>query len=354
MARSDQQATFWDTLLTHAGPAMAVKVATTRHSFRGKLIDLGAVVVQFHHQKETEIESIVGGMDFERMLDGGDLSGRLQNLLAVSAVAGGTAHHLLVQARMIFDDDSDLYVVLQALLTRKNLLQVQRTSLGAMMAGIDCEADAKPLKGGINCALQSKLFGEVLSQKASLLRATYRRFLENDSQPLEIYESWIASHGYGTRDAILDFVEEALGADMRSDYPSCNYGEFSVLLRQLQKIRLLRMADRQFMVTLLNQKLLGECKNEEALWLALLCGFVRGEQNPGELLWQILTFAGAALDHRRRISVLHSVSVAYKNLPDTLFAKTRNRGSVQASFDAVAGRLSALSVDNCSLFVSLY
>lgn len=310
--------------------------------------DMANVAAQFRNRKEFERERAVLGGDFDRVLEDDGLADKVQELLAASAVPDGIVRDLLAQARMLFVDDSDLYIVLRELLKKKWLLQVQRTRLLMLAGAIERDTDPKLLKAGINCALKAKLFGATLALKAPLLRQTYRRFLDADDQPLEIYENWIACYGYRARHVVLDFVEESLSTDIRSEDPSCSHLEFSYLIGHMQKIRLLRTADRQFITALLSKKLLNAGADEEVEWLLLLCNFVRAEHEPGALVLNLLNVAGAELSLRQREVAFQSVRAAYKNLPDALFLKERDMMNVLASFDGLDAELGMISRDSFS------
>eukprot|EP01042_Synura_sphagnicola_P018251 gene18251-23075_t len=177
------------------------------------------------------------------------------------------------------------------------------------------------LKGGVNCALKARLFSKPLEVKAALLRQTYRRFLESDGSAIDEYEAWIASYGYKLRHLVLDFVEESLGIDIRSENPSCDHLEFSYLLAHMRRLHLLRSADRDFVFALLGNNLVPSYADEEADWLLLLFALLQRQSSPRSLLQGML---GACLlpTHVQRSIWLNAVRRAYKRLPSALLERS--------------------------------
>lgn len=280
--------------------------------------DMASVATQFRNRREFEKKGAASGEGFERVLDE-EAAPKAQKLVEVLAVQNLSMDVLLAQARSLFPDDSDLFLVLKELLKRKRLANIQRHRLEGLLETVTRQANPKMLKGGINCALKARLFGAALGLQASLLRQTYRRFLESERKALDEYEDWIASYGYKVRHLVLEFIEESLGTDIRAEDPSCDHLEFSYLLAHMRKLHLLRTADREFVMSLLAKKLAPHYEQEEADWLLLLCGLV-GQQVPaGQLLPQAL---GACLlsTHAQRSTWLNAVRSAYKRLPPELFA----------------------------------
>lgn len=290
--------------------------------------DMASVATQFRNRREFEKKG-ASSEGFERILDE-EAAPKAQKLVEVLAVQNLSMDALLAQARSLFPDDSDLFLVLRELLKRKRLANIQRRRLESLLETVTRQANPKMLKGGINCALKARLFGAALGLQASLLRQTYRRFLESERKPLDDYEDWIASYGYKVRHLVLEFVEESLGTDIRAEDPSCDHLEFSYLLAHMRKLHLLRTADREFVMSLLARKLTPSYAQEEADWLLLLCGLVGRRMPADQLLQQAL---GACLlpTHAERSTWLNAVRSAYKRLPPELFATTGESGADAAT-----------------------
>jgi type III secretion protein W len=301
--------------------------------------DMANVAAQFRNRRAFEQKGVASGEGFERVLEE-DAAPKAQRLVEVLALQNLTLNDVMAQARSLFPDESDLDLVLRELLKRKQLSLIQRKRLERLLEQVEREADPKLLKGGINCALKARLFGAALELKASLLRQTYRRFLESDRKPLADYEDWIASYGYRPRHMVLDFVEESLGTDIRAEDPSCSHLEFGSLLARMRKLHLLRTADRDFVQSLLARKLMpahAANAEEEADWLLLLCHLIRQERAPAELLTQMLE-ACLLRSHAERSVLLNAVRSAYKRLPEQLFEDECDFDAPLAVFDRLIDR----------------
>lgn len=278
--------------------------------------DMANVATQFRNRREFEKKTNTSTENFDGVLDE-NAAKKAQKLIAISAVLETTLDQLLVQARSLFPDDSDLFLVLKELLKRRQLSSVQRNQLENMLQQVIREANPKILKGGVNCALKARLFSQPLKVSAALLRQTYRRFLESDGSAIDDYEDWVVSYGYQSRHLVLDFVEESLGIDIRSEDPSCDHLEFSYLLAHMRKLHLLRGADREFVFALLRNNLVPTYAEEEADWLMLFFALLQREPISRPLLLGTL---GTSLlpTHAQRSTWLNAVRRAYKRLPSAL------------------------------------
>ncbi|MGK2888125.1 MAG: HrpJ domain-containing protein [Candidatus Malihini olakiniferum] len=62
---------------------------------------------------------------------------------------------MLQQARALFTDESDLVMILREILYRRNLDEIRRKRLKALLFRVKKKADPKRLKVGINFALKA-------------------------------------------------------------------------------------------------------------------------------------------------------------------------------------------------------
>lgn len=308
----------------------------TPAALQQKLMDMAdemaGVAAQFRSRRELEKKGNLSGENFERVLEE-DAVPKAKKLIDVLSIDNGRIDRLMARARGFFPDDSDLYLVLKELLKRKELSRIQRTRLESLLAQVSKTADKKMLLAGINCALKARLFGATLMLKASFLRTTYRRFLQNDMPPVADYEEWIASYGYKERHTVLNFVEESLRIDIQAENPSCDLLEFSNLGAHMLKIRLLRTADQEFVMFLLSAKLVIPHQEEEADWLLLLCRIVRNEISMSQLLSEAFGTACVLQASKKTSVLLNAVRSAYKLLPDALFQNERDPEDAVAAFD---------------------
>jgi type III secretion system YopN/LcrE/InvE/MxiC family regulator len=292
--------------------------------------DMASVATQFRNRREFDKKGAVADENFDRVLEE-DVYPKGKRLATISAVQNVSLDRLMSQARSLFPDDSDLFLVLKELLKRKKLSQIQRNTLTAMLETVTREANPRELRAGINCALKARLFGVSLGLKASRLRQTYRRFLESDRTPLDEYEDWIACYGYQARHIVTDFVQESLVIDIRAEDPSCSLMEFGNLLVYMRKLQILRTADREFIMALLKRKQFSinmDCRSDEERelqkeksWLLLLFGLIRDDLDPEDLLCEAIAQFHLTT-HMARSVWLNAVRAAYKKLPPELFSES--------------------------------
>jgi len=297
--------------------------------------DMASVATQFRNRREFEKKTNISADNLDAVLDE-DAPQKAQKLIEVTAALKTTSDEILVQARSLFPDDSDLFLVLKEILKRRQLSSVQRKKLENVLDRITYEADQKMLKGGVNCALKARLFSKPLEVTAALLRQTYRRFLESDGSAIDEYEAWIVSYGYKSRHLVLDFVEESLGIDIRSENPSCDHLEFSYLLAHMRRLHLLRSADRDFVFALLENNLVPSYADEEADWLLLLFALIQRQSSLRPLLQGMLA-ACPLPTHVQRSMWLNAVRRAYKRLPSALMERSdeSNDGENDEKIDEV-------------------
>ncbi|MFC6841790.1 type III secretion system gatekeeper subunit SctW [Xanthomonas theicola] len=281
--------------------------------------DMASVATQFRNRREFENKTAASGEDFARVLDE-EAAPKAQKLVRALAVPDLSMDALLRQARSLFPDDSDLFLVLKELLKRKQLASVQRKRLEGLLETVKHQADPKILKGGINCALKARFSGTALGLQASLLRQTYRRFLQSEGKPLQDYEDWIASYGYKVRHRVFEFVEESLVSDILAEDPSCSCVEFGYLLAHMRKLHLLRTADLEFVNSLLAKKLTPRYVEEEKDWLLLMCALVDRGVPAAQLLPEALDACLLPTAAERSVW-LNAVRSAYKRLPAELFVR---------------------------------
>lgn len=295
--------------------------------------EMASVAAQFRNRRELEKKDAVSGDSFDQVLEE-EAHAKAERLVEVLASQGGSLDELLAHARSKFPDDSDLYLVLKELLKRKDLTKIQRVRVESLLEKVVHQADPKMLRAGIHCARKALLFGAALGLKATLLRQTYRRFLEGDRLPLEDYQDWIISYGYKARHTVLDFVEESLTTDIRSEDPSCGLLEFGHLLGHMHALKMLRTSDSEFIKSLMSRHLITAHEDEEADWLLLLCALIRQDLPPADLLEELMD-AGRLSTHAQRSIWLNAVRSACKRLPHELFAQNGSATSYDATLTAL-------------------
>jgi len=145
---------------------------------------------------------------------------------------------LLAQA---FPDPSDALAVLRAFMADDELIAL-REELAALSEELSAGSAGRRTRGGVNVALKARLQAPTLRATPQQLRRSYQDFLAGDD-PLDAYERWIELYGFERRGRIVDFIEQALAADMYALDPSCSRLEFGHLLQRVRQLCSLRSAD---------------------------------------------------------------------------------------------------------------
>ncbi|MGL5345481.1 MAG: type III secretion system gatekeeper subunit SctW [Plesiomonas sp.] len=281
--------------------------------------EMSAALTQFRNRRDYEKKLGLGlAESFERVLDE-DVLPKVQQILNIVKAHGARAETLLQQLRSLFPDDSDLVLVLRALLRRRQLDEVVRKRLQALLKQVEDSSEPRQLKAGINCALKARLFGKAMSLSPGLLRASYRAFLTSEDHEVDLYADWIGSYGYERRALVLDFIEGSLIADTDSMDASCSRLEFGNLLGRLSQLKLLRSADSLFVGTLLASPLVCGFNSHEESWLLLLLSILRYPQELDQLLAETVGESVLLSVHRDRSALLFSLYKTCKSLPLALF-----------------------------------
>nr|WP_106076607.1 YopN/LcrE/InvE/MxiC type III secretion system gatekeeper [Chromobacterium amazonense] len=311
-----------DTFQAEAQSAEGSNPAAEVQRFAQSTDEMAAALTQFRNRREYDKKLNQLADSFERVLDE-EAQPKAQQIVQVSKEHGISAKALLREAQARFPDDSDLALVLRELLRRRQLDEVVRKRLKALLKQVEDQADPKPLKAGINCALKARLFGKALQLSPGLLRASYRLFLQSEANEVDIYADWIGSYGYQRRALVLDFIEDALLTDVDSQDPSCSRLEFGYLFGRMGKLKLLRSADASFVGGLMRNEHVCAFKSNEADWLLLLLSLLQQPQSLDELLADTVGQSALLSNHRDHSTLLQAIYQACKALPPMLFADDR-------------------------------
>lgn len=153
---------------------------------------------------------------------------------------------LLAMLKERFLDPSDMLAVLQAFIQDEALEEARallRQALDDLIAEQQAAGHGTRLRAGVNVAVKAKLAARTGGLTASRLRESYRDFICSHDDCAGQYASWIADHGFDRRALVVDFMEQAVGADMYALDPSCSHLEFGRLLRLVRNTSALRSTD---------------------------------------------------------------------------------------------------------------
>ncbi|WP_175743704.1 YopN/LcrE/InvE/MxiC type III secretion system gatekeeper [Burkholderia ambifaria] len=284
--------------------------------------EMAAALTQFRNRREYDKKLGHLVESFERVLDE-EAQPKTHQIIQVAKAHGISVEELLRQARALFPDDSDLVLVLCELLRRRQMDEVVRKRLQALLKQVEDQAEPKSLKAGINCALKARLFGKVLQLSPGLLRASYRQFLQSEAREVDVYADWIGSYGYQRRATVLDFMEGALLADINSQDASCSRLEFGYLLGRLGQLKLLRSSDAVFVGGLMANEKVWEFNVSEADWLLFLLSLLQSPQELDALLADMAARSALLSRHGEHSILLQALYRACKALSPALFVDAR-------------------------------
>ncbi|WP_445147333.1 type III secretion system gatekeeper subunit SctW [Dyella sp. Tek66A03] len=178
----------------------------------------------------------------------------------------------------LFPDPSDAVSVLRAMLSDHELeesrVELQR-ELDRFLEELHQGSGVKSMLAGINVALKAKLRAKMTGISARDLRESYRDFLGTGSDTLGQYALWIELYGFDKRFEVIDFIEQALGADMYALDPSCSRLEFGRLLKVVRRLTTLRSADHALMKHCWREKIMERIGVDEPTLLRGLLSIVR-------------------------------------------------------------------------------
>lgn len=296
--------------------------------------EMSAAMAQFRTRRDYEKKSgAAGETSFDRVLDE-EVEAKFDKLLQIlQGPEGANIENLLRQARSLFPDDSDLVLVLREALRRRDLEEVVRKRLKRLLTKAEKEADPKRLKAGINVALKARLFGKTLTMSPALMRESYRGFLENEEHEIEIYQGWLSTYGIEKRSLVINFMEDALLADIDSVDPSCSHVEFGYLLGRVQQIKLIRSSDVLFINGVMGHEIVFQVNPQESAWLYFLFGILQQPDELNDLLIQVLGDDFLSVGKRERSQLLQIIYRYSKQLPHEIFLSLEEREALLASFE---------------------
>lgn len=306
--------------------------------FEDSLDEMSAAMSLFRNRRDLEKrKGVEEGGHYERVLDE-EAEGKVSELVRVIQNDNRMSIALLLQQfRSMFPDDSDLVLILRQMLYEDALSEVEKKRLTELLILVERNADPKRLKAGINVALKARLFGRSLEFSPALLRESYRDFVCSDAPEMDLYQGWIEHFGAEKRQPVINFVEDALVADMQSLDPSCTQIEFGQFLRRFSQIKNIRTADSQFTGRLSGLALCSQSGISERELLLFMFSMIRNswqlEQTIAEI-FQRPFFAGRANDFAAFLQELH---LACRKLAPALFYDASDREVIDDTFRRLAG-----------------
>ncbi|EIH1907867.1 YopN/LcrE/InvE/MxiC type III secretion system gatekeeper [Escherichia coli] len=239
----------------------------------------------------------------------------------MEALKAATTHDYEVYsfAKKLFPDESDLVVVLRAILRKKQISENVRLNAEALLRKVNQETTKKFINSGINSALKAKLFGQALSLNPKLLRASYRQFLMAEDDAVDTYVEWIGSYGYQNRMLVTKFIKETLFSDINALDASCSSLEFGMFLNKLSQLLSLQSAEALFLKTLMNNPIIKKFISAEDYWIFFLISLIKFHETAEELLKNALVTLPADANYKDKTLLLKAIYSGCTNLPFSLF-----------------------------------
>ncbi|HDS1581770.1 TPA: type III secretion system gatekeeper subunit SctW [Stenotrophomonas maltophilia] len=307
--------------------------------------DLSALVSSLQRRRDNQGQAALReSADWvEHVLDEGahDKMARLNQLLP--GVKG--AADLLALLRALFTDPSDALAALRALLADAQWLKLQgllEEALAQLLDEHEGGGTGAKLRGGLNVAIKARLAARRGGLTAIQLRHSYRDFLAADDDCMEQYDQWIEQYGFAQRGQVMDFMEQAIAADMYALDPSGGQREFGTLLRRIRTLTSVRSVDMLLVEHCTRHRLLqGLQQSAEAVVVALL-RVVRGVNEWESMFSGAFAAVRVALDAQQRSQWIQALRRAVHGLPDAAWRdeaeRTRMQSSLQALVDADVDR----------------
>lgn len=224
--------------------------------------------------------------------------------------------------KQLFPDPSDVLAVLRALLSDDELdamRELLEATLDQLLEEQAAQGQGAATRGGANVAVKARLAARSGQLSARALRQSYREFLGNPQDCAGEYIAWIEQYGFDRRAAIVDFMEQAIAADMFSLDPSASLHEFGYLLGQVRKLAVLRSVDQLLVHDIERTGLLARMATEADAVVVGLLDVVRGLQDWKGLFSGPLGAARVALATDQRVRLIQALRRALKDLPDAIW-----------------------------------
>lgn len=248
-----------------------------------------------------------------------------------------------------FPDPSDAVLVLRMLADELGVEDGRRDLL-LRLADALLEESPRNIRAGINAAAESRAFARRSRRRrprlARELRQTYRHFLASDVHATFHYEEWFTDYGFDDRHLVLDFLENAVGADMYSLDPSCSRLEFGNVLRRVRELCTLRSADGILLQQAWDPEIMPGLQVEKETLLRSLFKVVRNGGSMRPLFDGAFAHARLVLDNNSKGRLVRRVTGALRALPRELWENEEYLIEAIAGLDQLADRLHRTEREN--------
>ncbi|MEG2805976.1 type III secretion system gatekeeper subunit SctW [Stenotrophomonas sp.] len=300
--------------------------------------DLSALVASLQRRRDGAAQAARGESAawIDHVLDDSvhdKLAQLRQALVGVRGVADA-----LALLRGLFPDPSDALAVLRALLADDELEELREllaASMAALLLEQQAQGTAAAVRGGMNVAVKARLAAQGGLLSARQLRHSYRDFLLSGRDCLGEYARWIALYGFPRRGLVVDFMEQAVGADMYALDPSGAQLDFGHLLRRVRNLAVLRSADELLLQHCVRQRLLQRLQVQADTVITALLAVLRGLEDWSSLFSGPLAAARTVLGPAERSQWIQGLHHAVRALPDDAWPDLDGRDQAIAALDAL-------------------
>ncbi len=286
--------------------------------------DMSQAAAQFGRVRDLNRKRSESSENRDRILDD-DVDTKLDQIFAVIDTNKGSKQQFYQFLRSLFPDPSDLLLVLLELLRSKKIRKAQRKLLEDLIDELEDADNSALMRAGINVALKARVFSKSIAKDPKALRSLYREFIMFEGPSIYIYGDWIDDYDEKQREQLLDFMLQALVADMQSLAPSAiNNTEFGPLLEKLGEVRILYSIEETFinkLMKLVISRVKPSIKND---FLHVLVDGVTEPENIKEKLYQLLTVY-SNLTLSMRAALIQTMNYAFKALPTGIFISPEMR-----------------------------
>ncbi len=284
--------------------------------------DIGALMASLQRRRDQQNAAGSGAPDawIDHVLD----EKVHQKLSGFREQLGGmrSPSQVMSLLKQLFPDPSDVLAVLRALLSDDELEEMRElleSTLEQLLAEQAAQGNDAAVRGGANVAVKARLAARSGQLSARALRQSYRDFLGNPADCAGEYIAWIEQYGFERRAHIVDFIEQAIAADMYSLDPSASLHEFGYLLGQVRKLAVLRSVDQLLVHDIERTGLLARMSTRADAVVVGLLDVVRGLQDWKGLFTGPLAAARVALATEQRVRLIQALRRALRDLPDAIW-----------------------------------
>ncbi|MEJ0004476.1 MAG: HrpJ domain-containing protein [Pararobbsia sp.] len=265
----------------------------------------------------------------------------------------GEALLALTQER--FTDPSDALMALRELRQRAGLAEYA-AAFELAERQLALLVPRRTLLSGANAALVARAHADALAAhdgagraalRAGEFRMLYRHFVDGNLSALDTYADWIAKYDTVCRVVLVDFVRDALVADMDAADPSCTQIEFMPLADALRALLCLRRADQAF----------AECLRAaaqhagwpvgvheadlDAPFARMLVDGLRGASRGCDLVEWLISAGCDTQSARPRAIMVQALIAGFRMMPGDLYEPAANRDDL---IEGLQAELTALAI----------